>query len=89
MTDTEKDAQEYRHAPRKKTLRAATIVYNDAQCTMDCAVLDLSARGARLRPLDPTILPDRFDLRLADDCVVPCTLVRRTGEEVAVDFFGL
>ena len=79
-------AAEWRHGPRRKTIKTATIVFDGGHCTMPCTVLDLSPEGAKLRPSDPMLLPDQFDLHLGDGLVAPCRVVGKRGGDVAVRF---
>jgi hypothetical protein len=75
--------QERRKAARQKTLRCAVIDCKNGM--MDAAMLDMSAEGAKLRPVDAARVPARFDLLLPTREWRKCE-VRRTVAYVAVRF---
>lgn len=75
---------ERRGAARQKTIRCAVIACEDG--TMDAAMMDISADGAKLRPVDETRVPARFDLLLPSREWRKCEVVRRTAAYVAVRF---
>lgn len=79
-------AQERRTASRAKTIRNALIVYDQGRCTMSCMILELSATGAKLRPLDSVWLPESFDLRLPDGSRRHCDVVRKDRTDIAVRY---
>lgn len=78
--------QERRNAARAKTLRNGLIIYDEGRCTMPCTILELSAAGAKLRPLDSVWLPESFDLKLADGTRRHCDVVRKDRFDVAIRF---
>lgn len=80
------ESVERRASPRKKTLKSAVIVYQDGNCVMDCSVIDLSEKHARLKPADPINCPDVFELRRQGDPVRRCQVTRKHGVEVVVQF---
>ena len=71
---------------RIKTYKKAMILYYNNACQMKCTILDYSKNGARLKTVDPLLLPSRFDLRFAADLTVKCDIVRRVGNEIGVRF---
>ena len=80
------ESDDKRGSSRMKTLKSGTIVYQNDSCTMNCMILDLSDRGAKLRPIDVTILPETFRLMIAHSSTYSCEVVRRTRDQVAVRF---
>jgi hypothetical protein len=80
------DSDDKRGGARKKTLKGATISYQNGQCTMTCTIRDLSESGARLKPADPVHVPESFTLILADGTAYQCKRVRKAADEVAVRF---
>ena len=83
MTNT---APERRTASRAKTLKSATIVYDNDRCTMTCTVLEISPTGAKLRPQDTIWVPQSFDLRLPDGTRRHCDVVRKFRTDIAARF---
>lgn len=77
---------EKRKGARKKTLKGATISYQDGHCTMTCTIRDLSGTGAMLKPADPVHVPEIFQLILPDGLSYDCRVVRRTRDQLAVRF---
>ena len=53
-----------RQANRARTLRRAKIVFAGGHRVIDCLVMDLSERGARLKKGEWLDVPDRFELRI-------------------------
>lgn len=80
-------SDEKRVAPRKRVLKAGTIVFNNRSSTLSCTVRDLSDTGARLRVQKGHAVPSRFELRIeVDGFEVPCTVAWKKGEDVGVVF---
>src|ERR1700719_4751403 len=79
-----KDKRRHRRAA---TAYPATIVHLDDQpLQIECTVIDLSQRGARLS-LDPTNVPNEFRLLIAANGLRRrCKIVWRRGKEVGVAF---
>jgi hypothetical protein len=80
------DAAERRRLPREKILKSGVIVYGRDRQTMDCMLVNYSEEGAKIRPLDPLVLPQHFELLLGRSAVYFCEFLRRTGCDVAVRF---
>lgn len=85
-TDGSVDVRDRRVAPRVRVLQKGSILYLDDTSTVSCVVLDRSATGARLRPIDVLSCPDRFRLRMVDSVVRLCEVVWRDGRKVGVHF---
>lgn len=83
---THADARERRRIPREKILKSGQIVYGRDRRTMDCMLVNYSEDGAKIRPLDPLVLPQHFELKLGRSAVYFCEFLRRTGCDVAVRF---
>jgi hypothetical protein len=60
---TAQDA-ERRREPRLRSLLTATIMFDDRKCTMDCAVRNMSASGAKVVLPDAYRIPDQFELAI-------------------------
>ena len=79
--------EDKRQSPRRRTLKAAIIVFNDRHCSLPCAVRDLSETGARLTIDGSVTIPDNFELIVElDGLAVDCRVVRRKAHEIAVMF---
>lgn len=78
---------ERRATPRRRTLKAARIVFNNANSTFDCNVRNLSEAGALLS-MDSTLgVPDVFLLIFSVDGVRrDCRVVRRSLKALGVTF---
>lgn len=88
LVDSPGKPKERRSAQRQRTLCKAKLTFNGAQSSMECVVLEISETGARIRPADFAPLPEQFDLRIKGEFVLPCQIVRRTGEYIGVQFVG-
>lgn len=80
------DDPDGRTSARRKMLLKGTIVYNRGTSTMDCAVYDLSDAGARLRPIEIGLLPDRFVLNVRAGGTYQCEMVHRYRDQIGVRF---
>lgn len=81
-------AAERRRLPREKILKSGIIVYDRGTKTMDCMLINFSAEGAKLRPLDALALPQTFELRIGRNAVYFCEFLRRTGCDIGVRFLA-
>jgi hypothetical protein len=61
---------------RNPMLRPASIVFKGGFASVRCNVLDLSAGGARIKPIDPASCPTHFELRIDDGPSHKCEIVR-------------
>jgi len=77
---------DHRFSKQIKALRTASIARAEGGDSMDCAILDLSVEGARLRPADPAALPGNFRLRLTPSLTLGCHVVYRDHRDIAVSF---
>jgi hypothetical protein len=75
---------ESRTAPRVAAKTRGTAIIS-GRTEIDCAIRDLSAHGARLSFLNPTILPRQFQLRF-DDHDQRVTVVWQAGRLAGVKF---
>jgi uncharacterized OB-fold protein len=59
--------EERRHSPRGRTFKGGRIVFDDKRSVIDCTVVNMSDKGAKLRL--PSILgvPDTFELHVGDE----------------------
>ena len=57
-----------RNTPRRRTLKAAQIFFNNRRCVIDCTVRNLSTGGALLSVPNVMGVPDQFDLCLGRGC---------------------
>ncbi|MEM1365812.1 MAG: PilZ domain-containing protein [Pseudomonadota bacterium] len=79
-----------RSSERVRTLRAARIVWDNAQRTINCTIRDMSRTGARLELSDMTALPETFDIQVppAKD-LRPVQVMRRSGRMFGVMFLDI
>ncbi|HMB77017.1 MAG TPA: PilZ domain-containing protein [Kiloniellaceae bacterium] len=73
---------------RATVIRTGAITF-DGRDRMNCTVMDLSDKGARLRPDDPLKIPDAFSLHLRDIDALPCQVTWRAGLYIGVRFSDL
>src|SRR5947207_836083 len=52
------DGAEYRRAARRRVLLTGRIVHSPAEMTVECAILNMSQTGARIRMGDVELLAD-------------------------------
>jgi len=74
---------------RAIVIRTGYIAYDTQDSAMNCTVMDLSDKGARLRPDDPLKVPDSFSLFVRDLDALPCQVTWRAGLFVGVRFSNL
>lgn len=70
---------------RQRTLKAGTIVYNNASSVFDCTVRNLSKTGACLIVASPRGVPEEFDL-LMEGARHHCTVSWRRADRIGVKF---
>jgi len=79
---------ERRKTPRYSTSNDARILFRNRSCQMKCAIVEVSNKGARLKPSDPVLLPNEFELVMSPTQRVICEVVHRTASEVGVRFLS-
>lgn len=78
---------ERRRHPRRRTLKAGKIVFNQGFSSFDCTVRNMSNQGACLDVAIGLGIPDRFELKIeADRFVRMCRVVWRTDRRIGVSF---
>ena len=76
---------EKRASRRVRTVVTGRIVFNEGRSRVDCIVRDMSAGGARLRMVRPTIVPDAFELVVPlKETSYPASVRWRAGDEIGV-----
>lgn len=65
---------------------AAHLVFSNGMEDMNCAVLDYSLNGAKLRPTEIDSVPKFFELHLAGGDAFLCELTQRKPDHVIVRF---
>jgi hypothetical protein len=84
-----KRVSERRRQRRIGWRRAGRIVSLTGEAGVDCIVLDISVRGARLMVSIPELVPDYFKLDYGSKTSIPKCRVRwRDGHEFGIEFFG-
>jgi hypothetical protein len=79
LTDAER-----RSTRRHPTIRSAVMSFES-----DCAVFDLSERGARILLRGPMTLPETFKLSIDAGPPINCRVTWRKSNEIGVEFIGL
>jgi hypothetical protein len=78
---------EKRSAPRTRSFLKGKAIFNNRQSTLDCLVRDISASGARLEVSNAVLLPDSFDLYVAQkDSTSRARITWRRDGEIGVEF---
>ena len=75
-----------RRHKRDRVLKEGQIVFHHGQCTVNCAVVDISASGARVRVDTALGLPEHFELRLYRGPAYTCRVVWNQGNTLGVEF---
>ena len=78
--------EERRRTIRRKTLKGATIVFNNATSTLTCVVRNMSESGARLEVESSVGVPTAFTLELRDGRAFECAVVWRGEKAIGVTF---
>jgi hypothetical protein len=85
---TEEVMDERRKLPRRRTLKAGSITFNQ-DSGVDCRVRNLSPIGACLEVASQVGIPDDFVLVVETDHVkMPCHVIWRTATRLGVAFNG-
>ena len=82
------DAAARRGARRKRVLKGARLVLGGGMSTIDCAIKDISATGARVRLADVTPLTGHVRLAMPDGEILDAEVTRNVGVEVGLRFLG-
>jgi GGDEF domain-containing protein len=77
---------ERRQSPRQRALRKALIVFNNANCTMNCQIVEVSETGAKLIPDDPLSVPEHFLLKPRDGEPRYCEIKWRNGTSIGAQY---
>ena len=76
---------ENRTTPRRRVFKSGWIAFDGG--TIDCAVRNLSVKGAALDVVDPLLIPDRFNLVVPTDHLnKPCHVIWRYERRIGVAF---
>ena len=86
LADSQQKSANKRREPRPLVIKAATLVFNNGNCSMDCQILDLTKNGARLKPADMLVCPNEFTLKLPQGSVHECEVRWRKGGFLGVRF---
>jgi hypothetical protein len=74
-----------RSTPRRRVLKTAYIVLSDKAPKLECAVRNVSAKGACLELSTTYGIPARFDV-VIDGLRQPCRAIWKTCKRVGVEF---
>lgn len=78
--------EDLRGAPRRRTFKAARIVYNGGHSVLNCTVRDLSDSGACLMIDTFTELPESFAVYFQDGRKVPVEVIWKRNDRMGVRF---
>jgi len=78
--------EERRRSIRSKTLKGATIVFNNEGSTLTCVVRNMSENGARLEVESGLGVPTAFTLKLSDGRAFECAIAWRREKAIGVTF---
>lgn len=85
-TAAQTNATERRRVPRLRSLLTGIIVFDQNGSTMDCAVRNISAYGAKVVLADAFRLPDAFNLRVPHhDQVHRAEVIWRKGDAAGLE----
>ncbi len=78
-------ANERRNSPRRRTLLAGRIIFNQQSSVINCMVRNVSESGARLE-VEPSIhIPDKFELDVPSAGItMSCRIIWRRGNLIGV-----
>lgn len=88
-TDRDKAPLDKRRHKRAHTVRRGHIIFSGGFGVMDCLILNTSGSGARIRPTDVLSCPATFKLCIEFGRSYACSVVRRRGDDIAVEFLDL
>ena len=83
---SQRELLEKREVEREQVQSGAYIVYHGSPGVMDCRILDLSQKGARLWLADIDGVPKFFELHTPEGDAFLCELVRRKADHIGVQF---
>lgn len=83
---THDPADNPRAEPRQRVIKSAKLVFNGG--VIDCVVLDISAKGARVLLPMPTPLPEHVALHLSGGVIYNARRRWERGQEVGFEFEG-
>ena len=69
-----------------RVLRAARIIFDGANCGVDCVVRELTAEGGLCDSDTAHLCPDYFHLKMLMGETHSCVVTRRTGREIDFKF---
>ena len=75
-----------RRAQRQPSERNAYITFSDNSRIVQCDILDISDKGARIRPSDASLVPKFFELRMPAGGAYLCEVTRRKDDYLGVQF---
>jgi PilZ domain. len=81
--------EDKRSTARKRTIKAAKIVFGDYRFVFDCTVRDISAAGARVKSEHSDEVPGEFMLfDVSAATMQPAAVIWRKGKELGISFGG-
>ncbi len=84
-----RDDKTRRQHARVRTLKSGQIVYNNANCTADCLILNISDGGAALQAADFIDFPSTFLLQVHHGPSYRCEVCWQHGKKLGVRFLNV
>jgi len=81
-----KELLDRRETDRDETHSGAYLVCQGSPSVMDCRILDLSSKGARIWVPDTAGIPKFFELHTPEGEAYLCELIRRKADHIGVQF---
>lgn len=75
-----------RDSARRKRLKSAKVIFNNANSTMDCVLRDISDTGAKLETENASHLPKNLILKVGDEQTFDCEVMWRSERQLGVRF---
>jgi hypothetical protein len=83
---SQRELPERREADREQTHSGAYLVCQGSPKVMDCRILDLSPKGARIWLPDTASVPKFFELHTPEGESYLCEMTRRKADHIGVQF---
>lgn len=83
---SQNEVTDRREAEREQAHSGAYLVCQGSSGVVDCRILDLSPKGARIWVSDTSGVPKFFELHTPEGEAYLCELVRRKADHIGVQF---
>jgi hypothetical protein len=83
--DNLSDQSDNRNSPREHLIKMVRVLFGD-RFSIECALLDISKRGAKLGHHTPALIPDNVTIRLPNGTAVAGRVRWRTADACGIEF---